>query len=146
MVRMILLDAEAVKNYSNASPMPELPTLRHLISLPQSVAERFAKEVEDDEVQAMKGSREFWLASKWIPGRFYWLNYAKLLKGLISPLKKTIIVMVHDADKGGMVRMRFPDAKAVNKLLDASSRPELPTLSHLVCLPQSVAERFAEEV
>ncbi|KAG5522650.1 hypothetical protein RHGRI_034708 [Rhododendron griersonianum] len=45
-----------------------------------------------------------------------------------------------------MVRMRFPDPEAINKLLDASPRPELPTLRHLVCLSQSVAERFVEEV
>ncbi|KAI8528740.1 hypothetical protein RHMOL_Rhmol12G0170600 [Rhododendron molle] len=45
-----------------------------------------------------------------------------------------------------MVGMRFPDAEAVKKLLDASPRLELPTLRHLVCLPQSVAERFVQEV
>ncbi|KAF7124678.1 hypothetical protein RHSIM_Rhsim12G0146200 [Rhododendron simsii] len=146
MVRMIFLDIEVVKKYLEASPRPKLLTLRHLVSLPQSAVERCVEEVRNDEVQARKGLREFWLASKWIPGRFYRLNYAELLEGLISPFKKTTIVMVHDADKGGMVRVRFRDAEAVNKFLDASPRSELPTLSHLVCLPQSVAERFVEEV
>ncbi|KAI8528741.1 hypothetical protein RHMOL_Rhmol12G0170700 [Rhododendron molle] len=146
MVRMIFSDVVAVKKFLDASPRPELPTLRHLVSLPQSAAETFAEEVGDDEVPARKGSREFWLASKWILGRFYRLNYAELPQGLISLFKKTTIVMVHDADKGGMFGMRFSDAETVNKLLDASPRIELPTLRHLVCLPQSVAERFVEEV
>lgn len=65
---------------------------------------------------------------------------------MISSFKQTAIVMVSDVEECRMIRMIFPDAEAVKKFLDASPKPELPTLKHLVSLQQSAAERFVEKV